>query len=129
MRFVCTDCGKRLKARVPAGTRNISTGCNGCKKQLVIPVSVGGAGTAEQQSGRARHMAGGPINLNAPGSDTSGACEDVRCSCALSQRRLLVRHPLAQLQQLIDDAQARVDKGTLCQPAAPPSSVDRPPAA
>jgi len=114
VRFPCGECGKRLKAKVPSGTRKIATICTACKAQVITAVSVGGAGSAAQQSGRARHMAGGGTAPNlhqnpAEGSDTGvSTCDSSRCSCTAQQRRLLVRHPLTQLQKLIEQNLARV---------------------
>ena len=105
VRFPCNECGKRLKAKVPPGTRKISTTCTACHKGMVANVSVtGGAGQTEQQSGRARHKAG-----EASEAQNGGLC-DVKCMCMPSRRRLLVRHPLAQICQLIDDGQAKLDE-------------------
>ena len=53
------------------------------------------------------------VQVGQPGeaseAQNGGLC-DVKCMCMPSRRRLLVRHPLAQICQLIDDGQAKLDE-------------------
>ena len=116
VRFPCSECGKRLKARVPAGTRKISTTCTSCHAQITASVFVGGAGQ-EGQAGRARQKAGGPTANRRVGrmmggapmadDDDTDSCSG-RCNCSAGRRRLIVRHPLQQLELLIDESAARL---------------------
>jgi hypothetical protein len=113
VRFPCGECGKRLKARVPAGTRKISTVCTACKVRIVANVNVGGAGQ-EAQAGRARHTAGGGQSRQmgrmmggGAAAGGGGACE-AQCTCTAAQRKLIVRHPLRQMQRLLDESSARL---------------------
>ena len=117
VRFPCNQCGKRLKARVPLGTRKIKTDCTACKASIEVAISVGGAGSAAQQSGRARH--GGRRRCTRParpsrrlrlGASTPcrpGACAATSgsCSCATRCRR----------SALIDEQSARLGRGAAAQ--------------
>ena len=86
---------------MPPGTRRVQTACNACGKPFIASISVGAAGQ-EGQSGRYRNMAGGRAD---------GRTHGIDCSCSASQRRLVVRHPLQQIEQLISDTQGRLAAG------------------
>ena len=76
----------------------------------------GGAGQ-EGQAGRARQKAGGPTANRRVGrmmggapmadDDDTDSCSG-RCNCSAGRRRLIVRHPLQQLELLIDESAARL---------------------
>uniref|UniRef100_A0A7S2HK10 JmjC domain-containing protein n=1 Tax=Haptolina brevifila TaxID=156173 RepID=A0A7S2HK10_9EUKA len=110
VRFPCGECGKRLKAKVPPGTRKISTVCTACNAHIMADVSLGGVGQ-EAQAGRARQMAGGGTMRSMGGgasSLTANACGAPICYCPASKRKLLVRHPMLQMQRLLDDNMQRL---------------------
>ena len=111
VRFACTGCERRLKAIAPSGTQRMSVKCIGCAVQLQVHVSVEDDEQEPQQAGRARHMAGGPSQDSHSSNeavDASSSCEGHRCKCAPGQRWLLVRHPLRQMQRLVDESSARL---------------------
>ncbi|KOO33961.1 putative lysine-specific demethylase jmj14-like protein [Chrysochromulina tobinii] len=83
---------------------------------ITASVFVGGAGQ-EGQAGRARQKAGGPTANRRVGrmmggapmadDDDTDSCSG-RCNCSAGRRRLIVRHPLQQLELLIDESAARL---------------------
>ena len=64
-------------------------------------------GQSHGQSGRARHMAG---ELERTSSHEPGSLVRLgerKCACAPCARRVLVQHPVQQLQELIDRLQLK----------------------
>ena len=110
VRLTCTGCQTKLKAQIPLHVKRITTSCTACKRQLTAVVQSAAQTSGAQsvgQSGRARHLAGEleRTSSHEPGAGAFGA--ERKCACAPCTRRVLVQHPMQQLQRLIDELQLK----------------------
>jgi len=87
---------------VPTSTRKIMTVCTACKAHITADVSVGGVGQ-EGQAGRARQKAGGRMMAGGGAAGHHGSGWTSQCTCSAARRKLVVRHPLLQMQRLLDE--------------------------
>ena len=96
MRFECHLCGKKLKASIPNTAKKVSTKCVSCNSAIVMvtPPTLSTATSTEHST-----------QDRPPDQSTSTKAP---CQCAPSQRRLKVRHPLAQIEALMVEARERV---------------------